>query len=122
MSHFTKKLLAILLAFWLPLFSGSALATAVTMQLPADHGQDAAMQMADMGDCGMDKQQSDTGDQADPACHACSVCQLAGTAYLAVSDLDMMTMSPTARIPVPDAVTFHSFIFIPLLPPPLALL
>lgn len=123
MSRLNQKILAVLLAIWLPLFSGSALATAVVMQVPAGHCQDESMQMADMGGMDMDGMHamSGEGDEGVPACDSCGVCHLACSAYLAVPALSV-TLAQTATSDItPYLLAFRSYTSAPLLPPPLAL-
>jgi hypothetical protein len=116
MSHFTQKLIAVLFALWLPLFSGSALAASVTMQLsnaPAGQCHDmdgmADMEMPDM-----------SADEAAPACASCGLCHLACTAYFAVATVALTVSQPAALDNTPYLVSFHSVSSTPLLPPPLA--
>lgn len=119
MSRLTQKIIAVLLAVWLPLFSGSALAASVSMQMPAGHCQDETMSMADMGDMDMSAHHmSDTSDQHAPACDSCGLCHLACTAAVP----SVVVAAQTAACDVtPYAVSFRSFTSAPLLPPPLAL-
>ncbi len=123
MSHRAKKIIAVLLAIWLPLFSGSALAAAVSMQMPAGHCQDESMQMMDMADMDSGDMHTMSGDSDEhaPACNSCTVCHLACTAYLAVATLSMAALPATLSVLTPYRVVFHSFTSAPLLPPPLAL-
>lgn len=123
MSRLSQKIIAVLFAIWLPLFSGSALAASVTMQMPAGHCQDEAMQMADMDDMDMSDMHAMSGDSDEhvPACNNCGVCHLACTAYLAVPTLNMAALPATLSVVTPYLVAFHSFTSAPLLPPPLAL-
>ena len=124
MSRLTQKITAVLFAIWLPLFSGSALAASVAMQVPSGHCQDESMQMADMDMSGMDMgdmhHMSDPSDEHTPACNTCAVCHLACTAYLAVPTLDMAAVQAGAREFTPFQATFSSVASAPLLPPPLA--
>lgn len=124
MSRLAQKILAIMFAIWLPLFSGSAMATSVAMQLPSGHCQDDSIAMADMDSSGMDlgdmHQMSDPSDEHTPACSICAVCHLACTAYLAVLPLDMSAVQAGALEFTPFQATFFSVSSAPLLHPPLA--
>lgn len=118
MSRLTQKIIAVLFAIWLPLFSGSALAASVTMQLsnaPAGQCQEmdwmADMEMSDM---------SAAADEVAPACASCGLCHLACTAYLSVPNVTLMTAQTVAQDSTPYAFSFHTIFFTPLLPPPLA--
>ena len=121
MSRLSQKIIAVLFAIWLPLFSGSALATSVLMQVPAGHCQDESMQMADMD--GMDDMHAMSGDSDEgaAACSSCGVCHLACSAYLAVPALSL-TLAQTATSDItPYLLAYRSYTSAPLLPPPLAL-
>jgi ferredoxin len=113
MPRLSKKIIAVLFAIWLPLFSGSALASSVAMSAPsgtmsADHCQDEAMADMDM---------SDGDEQA--ACASCGLCHLACTAYFAVATVALTVSQSAASDNTPYLVSFHSVSFTPLLPPPL---
>lgn len=121
MSHHTKKLIAVLMMLWLPLFSGAALASSMTMQMPQsschEMADDGAMMSADMA---MDDgSMADSAGHGDPTCHTCGVCHLACTAYLAVPDVQFTPLQSTAQIFSAYLVSFRSISFAPLLPPPL---
>jgi hypothetical protein len=124
MSRLTQKIIAVLFAIWLPLFSGSVMAASVAMQVPSGHCQDASMQMDDMDMTAMDmgdmQHMSDPSDEHTPTCNTCAVCHLACTAYLAVPTLDMAAIQAGVREFTPFQVAFVSVSSAPLLPPPLA--
>ena len=108
-----RKLIAVLLAIWLPLFSGSAQAASVSMQMP--HGSCHEMEaMQDM----IDQQQSPVHDQH--SCTACGVCHLVCSGYLAVQEITASTLQSTGTFMTPYLFSFRSITSIPLLPPPLA--
>jgi hypothetical protein len=117
MSHHTKKLIAILMMLWLPLFSGAALASSITMQMP----QSVCHEMADDGDMMAsdmvmdDSAMLNTSDHDAANCHACGVCHLACTGYLAVPSLQLTPVQNAAQL-----FTAYLVSFAPLLPPPLA--
>ena len=117
MSGLTKKIVAVFFAVWLPLFSGSALATSV--QMPAGHCDDASMQMADMGDMDMHHMPGTPKSPAS-ACDACGVCHLACTAYLAVPGISLVALTASSLEITPYLLAFRSVTSVPLLPPPLA--
>jgi hypothetical protein len=124
MSRLSQKIIAVLFAIWLPLFSGSALAASVSMQMsngqmPAGHCQDESMQMAEMGDMDMHSM-SDADHQTAPACDLCGLCHMACTAYLVMPNIALMTAQTVASDSTPYAFSFHTISFTPLLPPPLA--
>ncbi len=122
MSRLTQRIIAVLFAIWLPLFSGSVMAASVAMQVPSGHCQDASIQMADMDmtDMGDMQHMSDPSDEHTPTCNTCAVCHLACTAYLAVPTLDMAAIQAGVREFTPFQVAFFSVSSAPLLPPPLA--
>lgn len=125
MDRSSRKFIAVLMLLWLPLFSGSALAASVAMQLR--HGgchevaASQAMSHEDMG--GHHQHHSATpaaADEQPPACSSCGLCHLAGTGYLAVPGAELVTVQAAAREVTPYLVVFHSFTSAPLVPPPLA--
>jgi hypothetical protein len=126
MSRLTRKFVAILMLLWLPVFSGSALAASVSMQLPSSHCHDESMQMMsdmDMADMDMSAMQHHNempaADEQNPSCSACGVCHLACTGYLAVPGVTAVAVQTSAREATPYLVIFHSFTSAPLVPPPL---
>lgn len=114
MSHTVRKYIAVLLAIWLPLFGGSALAASVSMQMP----HDACHEMEAMQDGQPHSDQSD--DQHQSSCSACGVCHLACSGYLAVQRINGIDPIQSAPSATPYLLSFHSITFTPLLPPPLA--
>ncbi|MGC2164486.1 MAG: DUF2946 family protein [Gallionella sp.] len=124
MSRPTQKIIAVLFAIWLPLFSGSVMAASVAMQVPSGHCQDESMRKVDMDMSDMNMgdmhHMSDPSDEYAPACNACAVCHLACTAYLAVAALDMAAVQVGVRDFTTFQVTFFSVSSTPLLPPPLS--
>lgn len=119
MPRLTQKIIAVLFAIWLPLFSGSAMAASVAMQMHAGHSQDAMMSDCDMDDMDMSAH-SDVADEHAPACDSCAVCHLACTAYLSVPEIENIAVQIAASDITPYLLTFSSHISAPLLPPPLA--
>lgn len=120
MSHTARKFIAVLLAIWLPLFSGSALAASVSMQMPHGfcHEMDLAA-MQDMSDHQQSHDESPVHDQHGSSCTACGVCHLACSGYLGVQAINNPEVMQAAASVTPYLFSFHSITSIPLLPPPL---
>jgi hypothetical protein len=126
MTHSARKFVAVLMLLWLPLFTGSALAASVSMQLAQGgcHESATAQTMPhedmDMGEQHMHHGEMPTPtDEHSPSCSACGVCHLACTGYLAVPDVAMAAVQTTAVGITPYLVVFHSITSAPLVPPPL---
>ncbi|MFA6972036.1 MAG: DUF2946 family protein [Gallionella sp.] len=120
MSHTARKFIAVLLAIWLPLFSGGALAASVSMQMP--HGACHEMDLAAMQDMSDHQQSHDQSPEPDQhACSACGVCHLACSGYLGVQEINNLEVLQVAGSMTPYLFSFHSITSIPLLPPPLTL-
>lgn len=136
MSHSVRKFVAVLLALWLPLFSGSAMAASVSMQLdmgsshhPSNGMSDDAMMDMSHGDsCEMSAASGDldghaaTPDHPHHKCSACGICQLACSGYLAMSALNGLSVQQSASTPSGYLLSFVSVTSLPLLPPPLVLI
>lgn len=113
---------------WLPLFSGSAMAATISMQLQQGGCHEAAasqnmpeMDMMDMAEHHQHHEgMSSAADEQSPSCSACGVCHLACTGYLAVPVIELVAAQTAAREITPYLVAFHSVTSVPLLPPPLA--
>lgn len=105
-----KKLVAVILALWLPLFGGSALAA---MSL---HGSCKMDNMHFAGKHASQNQPADQ-DQQDSSCEACGICHMA---YLAVPDFNPPGTQPSGVAATPYLFSFHSITSVPLIPPPLA--
>lgn len=125
MSHLSRKFVALLMMLWLPLFSGSALAASVSMQMPQGscHGMVASHEMQAMDDMDMSEHPQHHGaaaaDEQSSSAGNCGVCHLACTAYLAVSGMKLVTVQTAARERAPYLASFRSITSVPLLPPPL---
>jgi hypothetical protein len=108
---------------WLPVFTGSALAASVSMQLPQGEYHEAAMSHEgmnmDMTNMNMDEHQPLPAGEHSPSCSACGVCHLACTGYLMVPGVSIAAVQTAAREITPYLVAFHSVTTVPLLPPPL---
>jgi len=124
MLRLTRKFVAVLMLMWLPIFTGSALAASVSMQLPQSGCNKDVMSQAMSGetmDMNMDEHAMHQGKMPAPAGehNTCGVCHMACTAYLAVPGVDIPVAQIAAREITPYLVVFHSFTSAPLLPPPL---
>jgi ferredoxin len=135
MLRLPRKFAALLLAVWLPLFSGNALAASIGMQ-------------SMNGDCHMVQQASHPSQQQVPAshqhmhhaqlaasedqsavphhsqsssCNNCGVCHLACSGYLAAVTINVADVQPSAQSFTLSSTQFQSFTSAPLDPPPLAL-
>lgn len=118
MSYRARKFIAVLLAIWLPFFSGSALAASVMMQLPSDACQEM---MPDMSSGMMSDMDAHDMKPASAQCDTCNVCHLACGSYLAVQAIFHPDVLPAATTVTPYLFSFDSITSTPLLPPPLAL-
>ncbi|HLY96459.1 MAG TPA: DUF2946 family protein [Sideroxyarcus sp.] len=110
---------------WLPLFSGSALAATISMQMPQGSCHEAAssqtMPGMDMGEHHRHHGETPaTADEHSSSCSACGVCHLACTGYLAVPRVELVAAVEAARDNTPYLVVFQSINSAPLVPPPLA--
>jgi len=124
----TRQFIAVILAIWLPLFSGNALAVSVAMQsaggdCPAVAQQDRLRQhcistMQQHAQFPAD--QAGHQDQQDPAGEDCGTCHLACCGYLAAVSIEVMGDQPSARLFLPISTQFQSITSTPLDPPPLA--
>jgi hypothetical protein len=124
MTRFAQKFIAVLMLLWLPVFTGSALAASVSMQMQQGECHEAAasqtMSHEDMGEHHQHHSEMPAAaDEHSPSCSACGVCHLACTGYLAVPGV-AMAVQVTARESTPFLLAFHSVTTTPLLPPPLA--
>src|SRR5512135_792435 len=123
MSRPFRKFVAVLMLLWLPLFSGSALAATVRMQM--QHGGCHEVVAAQMEHCHMaghhqhHAKPAAPADHHGPACDTCEVCHLVVTGYLAVVEIAPVAVSGAARDVTPYLVAFESFTSAPLVPPPL---
>lgn len=110
---------------WLPVFTGSALAASVSMQLPSGCNEGVISQAMSNQTMDMYMDMSEHamqhGEMPAPAdAHgSCGVCHMACTAYLAVPDIAIPAVLSAAREPSRYLVSFNSVTTSPLLPPPL---
>ena len=120
----SRKFIAVFLLMWLPLFTGSALAATVSMQMQQgkSHEVAAANMMSHAGMAGHHqhpcKMQAST-DEHGPSCDTCGVCHLACTGYLAVPGMKMIPVQTASSEVTPYLVSFDSIVSAPLVPPPL---
>jgi hypothetical protein len=126
MTRSARKFVAVLMLLWLPLFTGSALAASVSMQLPQGSCHESVMDQTmsheamDMGEHHMHHGDMPApADEHSPSCSDCGVCHLACTGYLAVADVALSAVQAAALELTPYLVVFHSFTSAPLVPPPL---
>lgn len=123
MSYTLRKFVAVLMLLWLPLFTGNALAAAVSMQMPQSgcHEEAASQAMVhdDMAQHHHHHQETPAQEEHSSSCSACGVCHLACTGYLSVASAAIVSLQTTSREVTPYLVAFHSVTTTPLLPPPL---
>jgi hypothetical protein len=129
MNRSVKKFIAVIMLLWLPVFTGSALAASVSMQLPQGQCHEAAMSHEsmdmtmdmnmDMANMSMDEHQPVPAGEHSPSCQDCGVCHLACTGYLTVPSVSVTTVQTATREITPYLVVFNSVTSVPLLPPPL---
>lgn len=123
MSPFLKKLIAVLLAIWLPLMTGNSLAASIPMQLQQGscHEMDEMQAMEGHHHSAADQDFAQPGqDQSDGSCSNCGICHLACSGYLAVPGINAPTLQQDNDSLTPYLLSFHSITSIPLLPPPLS--
>jgi hypothetical protein len=123
MTRSARKFVAMLMLLWLPLFTGSALAATVSMQLPHGSCHEAqgmqAMTHGDMHEHHPHHAEQTPTDEHTPSCATCGVCHLACTGYLAVPSAELAAIPAGAAEATPYLVVFHSVTYAPLVPPPL---
>jgi hypothetical protein len=133
MSRLSRKFVAILLAIWLPLFSGNALADSIAMQTMSgdchiaqtsehhSHQVSTAHQhMQHMQLAANQDQPAEHHDQQNSSHKNCGVCQLACCGYMATVAIKVAEAQPSAQTFTPSSTQFQSFTSAPLDPPPLA--
>ena len=108
MSSITKKWIAVLLAIWLPLFTGNALAASVLMQMSHD-ACDTILQM-DACDQMTSVAPGQTDDQQDAACADCGLCHLACSAYLTMPEINNDVTMGVAKV-IPGET--HAYVSVP---------
>jgi ferredoxin len=129
MSNRFRKSIALILLLWLPLFSASAVAESLAMQLQRGECHEAAEMMVMSHDDMMDHEMMDHGmmhhgtmqthDSDDGSCTSCGICHIACSAFLGAPAVAVQSMAsssqPVAFIPE----HFISHLSAPLDPPPL---
>jgi hypothetical protein len=125
MSRFFRKLIAVLMMMWLPLFSGATLAASLSMQMPSGACHEVmaeqAISNADMGSHHQHHGASPTSqDEQGSSCNTCGVCHLACTGFLTIQSVAFVSVQNAGVLLSPYLVSFSSISFAPLLPPPLA--
>lgn len=124
MSRLTRKFVAVLMLLWLPVFTGSALAASVSMQLQRGTCHEAAVSTAmSHEDSEHHRHHSEAPtvtDQQDTSCSACGICHLACTGYLVAPSVGTAAEQAASLEITPFLVVFSSFTSAPLVPPPLA--
>jgi hypothetical protein len=134
MFHLPRKFVAVLLAVWLPLFSGYALADSIVMQNmhgdchgaqrvshPSQHVSDLHQHMHHVQLAANEHQSSGQLDSQGSTCNNCGVCQIACSGYLAAVTIDVVDAQPSSQSFTLFSTQFQSFTSAPLVPPPLAL-
>lgn len=104
-----KNALAIILAIWLPLFSGNAVSVSLSMTTLCQAGS------AQKGMKSMDNQAHKYGSCAD-----CGFCRIAGNGFMASSGLSRAWLAESPFVPYFYLFSFNSVTSAPLDPPPLA--
>jgi len=150
MSHFAGKFIAVILAIWLPLFSGNALAASVAMQaMVGGHHSAVAQPGEPLPHCASTVQQHEHQAQRDAnpdqsvvhlsqqnpdlqypdqqdqnqqnsAGENCGTCHFACCGYLAAATVEVTKVQASARLFASLSTQFQSITLIPLDPPPLA--
>ena len=121
----SRKFIAVLLLLWLPLFSASAVAESLAMQMQrGDCHESSEMMMSmshdDMMDHGMMHHEAmQASDAEGSSCTSCAICHVACSAFLDAPAVAMQFIDsasqPVSFIPE----TFVSHLSAPLDPPPL---
>lgn len=133
-----QKLIVVLLALWLPLFTGNALAMSIVMQSPgkachesmtlqtvhhaaSHHHMNLAGDISgDMpGDLASGQQPAHSAEQGHSTDKNCGICHLACCSYLATVTSEILPLLPVGQQFALSAVRFQSISIAPLDPPPL---
>jgi hypothetical protein len=140
MSHPAEKFIAVILAIWLPLFSGNALAASIAMQaMVGEHHAAVAQPGEPPQHCALTVQQNthpaqldvnldqsadhssqQNPDQQNSAGENCGTCHFACCGYLAAATVEVTKVKPLAWLFASLSTQFQSITLIPLDPPPLA--
>lgn len=133
-----RQFVAVLLAIWLPLFSGNALAASVAMQSTRGDCHPVAAQVAlqshehhmhhdattpplhiDQLDASQD-QSAGQHDPQDSSCKDCGVCHFACSGFLANAAIEITEAGFSTQVYAASSTPFQSFTSAPLDPPPLS--
>ncbi len=127
------KFIAVTLAFWLPLFSGNALAVSIGMQSLAGNCPSVVAQQSEhQAHCASTTQQhlaqhdakmqhsTVQQDQRDAADENCGTCRLACCGFMATALSKIIEAPPSAQLFASFSSQFQSVTSTPLDPPPLA--
>jgi len=125
----TKKFIAVLIAIWLPFFSGNALAVSVAMNALGGAGH-AVVAMegeqcphhvaADQHALPAADQSADTQYQQNSSCENSGICHQACSGYVATESFEVAQALPFALSYEPSLTQFQSVALTTLDPPPLA--
>ena len=125
-----KQFIAVLMAIWLPLFSGSALAATIPMQitngdchpvvvLANEHVLHHATQHDDHA-ASSPGHATGQQDHQNSSCKDCSVCHFACSGYLVTAAIDASDILISSQKYHASPVLFQSYSSAPLDPPPLS--
>jgi len=133
MFRLPRKFAAVLLAVWLPLFSGNALAASIGMQSmngdchmaqqashPSQHDSASHQHMHHAQLAANGDQSAGQHDSQSSPCNNCDVCQLGCSGYLAAMTINVADAKPSAQSFTLFSTQFQSVTSAPLDPPPLA--
>lgn len=131
MPRSVKKIVAVILAIWLPLFSGNVLAVSVAMQTVCGDCQTVATQQGEhhkhhvssaqhfRSAADQDKSSS-LHDQQESGCGNSAICHLACSGYLATASINVAETRLFAQSFALSSTQFQSVALTLLDPPPLA--
>ena len=122
MPYSTRKFAALLLAIWLPLFSGNALAASVTMLAMSDECPMMAAQINahQQQSSHYGEQAADQHDVHNTACNDSGVCHFACSGYMATLVFEVMKVLQSVQSYPASTTQFQSCTTTPLDPPPLS--
>jgi hypothetical protein len=131
-----RQFVAVVLAIWLPLFSGSALAASVAMQAASGDCRPVVAEVTVQADehhmhqvstshhhdqlVESQDQAADQHDQNSPSCKDCGVCHFACSGYLATIAIQVIETRVLAQAYLTSSTQYQSFTSAPLVPPPLS--
>ena len=125
MSRPLRKFIAVLIAFWLPLFSGNALAVSVAMHAMGGDAQAVVVQEGEPcvhhanTPSVVDAVQSASAQEQDSSCGSADICHQACCGYLAAVSVTLTEVLPFALTYEPYLTQFQSIALTLLDPPPL---